>query len=332
MIVSSLDLRACFQEILQVASSCVENIFLADSWLALLSKENPDASRNMILDLCKGFLQMHDVYVEIFQAWQAESDLLQEVEQALRNCFAVARGLLALMAADEDDAQVQMSGLQGAQAVLAIAEYKGKGVMLRTYRSILQQPFWQGLVRDVTRTAGSCEALKPKVDELNNLLTKLELNTPRAASADDLGIMWQLLTDLKDGLRESRMKALEARCLAIASSCAKYLVGTQGQGVSQQMLQVTQALLQAFSDQPGVLSVMKEFEEWTVTVQAQLTATQFLKVLRSTEGGIDFDGVATLLPKDRACWGGSGGDELVEASAHFLAAALQFFLDKAHSP
>ena len=57
----------------------------------------------------------------------------------------------------------------------------------------------------MTRTAGRCKTLKLKVDKLNNLLTKLELNTSRAASAD-LGIMWQLLTDLKDGLCKSKIK------------------------------------------------------------------------------------------------------------------------------
>ncbi|CAE7858702.1 unnamed protein product [Symbiodinium microadriaticum] len=318
----------------KVAATSIQDLLLADSFMESLAKCGQGSDQShivaMVCDLCGGLLRSEAAWKEVTEHWQLHAPVLEPVAKALDDCFSVCRCLLTLLGAGDDEATAGLAGLQGAQAVQTVLNYKGKDVLLRAYRAMLVKPasFGEAQVREVQRTAGSSEALKPEVAEVQDLLTRLELVDGQPA-AEDLESILEKMQKLRAGLRESRLQPLEERVKSMVDATARCCMGIAS-GVDNRTVASVDAMLTFYSKVPGFLSLQNDFQEWANAMRMHNRAGVFLECLQKAcrNNGCDFDTLAKNLPAEPLVLGSAGYDTIVEATGHCLLEVYHFIIDK----
>ena len=285
----------------QECSKSLLNIFMSDSFTNLLAAG--EKGRGILVPLCKGLEAKTDL-------GSGNNHILDEVA-SVANLSPVSEAIASITKIclavrhifnEEGAKKTTMAD------VIWFVDYTGHLLLEKTVKSIFKQEggFWKKQVDELIEKGATSAMLKPKLDEMHFLLSKLVDLTDLQMTLDtsDLLIkMNQLFKDLRGGIRAVELEGISDKFSSLIQKLVTRCMSQKDAGdLTGEAMTVLMIGLDQFTHLPGVLSQLKDFKGWVATNKAVLSVNTLLQFIdQSTSTNLDFEKVKSLvsqIPKD----------------------------------
>jgi hypothetical protein len=234
--------------------------FSSDTFFTIVGE--PKQHSVKLVQIAEGFLQ---AYIDVWMT-PVYTDMPVEIKDAVGRIVMVCRCLLALLVP-------RASYLEcNATHVSHILRYKGSETMEQTLRlSLTTTTFWIDMTTELTKTAGSTEMLKPRMETSLNLMTSAAFSMEHLADAVDL------LPTLREGMRPGATLQFEDVLVDKVMAAAGAVVGSSTvTSTCSRDIKAIDAGMALLAARPGVIDMKNKLEKWTKLRHSDLAA-QFVE-------------------------------------------------------
>ena len=265
----------------QAFATCYTNVFRSDAFIGFLKLEQ--AGHEAVAVICKHVLSGIEEASDILQKLEAV-ECLAVVVDAVSRVRKVLRCLAHLLSED---------GLGAShEDVFYISKYSGKAWLERSIASVIgeQGTDWNNMLCQVVRVSGKAALLTSEKSDLVHLLSQ-----DQHLDAVQLERVRMLHQQLSTCMRTKELQKIEEQMIARFTAHAKDLLGQNATGtaVVDQLL----LCLNLFSVQPGVLSLVKDVQQWMTGQVQNLVLGDLCAMCESDAGPINWGRCQQLLEK-----------------------------------
>ncbi|CAE7263709.1 unnamed protein product [Symbiodinium sp. KB8] len=268
-------------QLAQAFATCYTNVFRSDAFIGFLKLEQ--AGHEAVAVICKHVLSGIEEASDILQKLEAV-ECLAVVVDAVSRVRKVLRCLAHLLSED---------GLGAShEDVFYISKYSGKAWLERSIASVIgeQGTDWNNMLCQVVRVSGKAALLTSEKSDLVHLLSQ-----DQHLDAVQLERVRMLHQQLSTCMRTKELQKIEEQMIARFTAHAKDLLGQNATGTAV----VNQLLLclNLFSVQPGVLSLVKDVQQWMTGQVQNLVLGDLCAMCESDTGPINWGRCQQLLEK-----------------------------------
>ena len=300
-----------------LAQAIAEHIVSAWGCPAIFSvlEEASEKHHDLLSDLCVAFIKAADTVKEELDnlrshAWDEVKSICESAKRVERFCRCIQLLENGEMAGTVHD-------------LLYFQNYKGPLEFEKNVRtSLCQEGFYKEQAAEVLKTAASSKTLEPKLNELTQLLKKSPFGQTDVARCFEL--LGEVQAGMRKGAANSQQAALKDRLCKLAE---EIMGGSQG-ALSEDFVSAVLEGLGRFSDQPGILDLANQLQEFMTGNQGILAANGLRTYLEEVQKTREVDH-GKLFSLVKSCSGASIDKDFSDCFADLLFEIMSVLCGKA---